>query len=203
MATEITQAVVVLVEGKDEYYFLPEIAAARALPNVQFLEYGGKPQLASYLRTLPLVPGFGLVTGIGVIRDADSNHLAALQSVRDALRSANLPVPSDELVAHAGPPRTAFFLAPGKGRQGALEDCLIASVGGHPALPCIESLIACVETATQVALSKKSKAKVWSFLATQPEPLHHISEGARAGVWPMTHAAFDDFEKLIRLVSGP
>ena len=198
----IKEPVVVLVEGKDEELFLPEFLTARKLPQVQFLPYGGKEKLGVYLRTLIITPGFDTVRSVGVVRDADSDCTAAFKSVVYALKNAKLPAPTNELVVHNGPPRTAVFIAPGNGQPGELEDCLLASVNDRPALPCINTLVDCIETATKKNISKRSKAKVWTFLATQEKPMNGISVGARAGVWPMAHAAFDGLAQLIELLSA-
>ena len=200
--TRITNDYVILVEGKDEQNFFPALADARQLPLVQFLPYNGKSELGPLLRTLPKLPDFARVRGLGVTRDADDSFQGAYESVTALLRSARLPVPAGELTAAQGKPVTAVFILPGGQQPGALEDTLLASVNGLPTLLLVEDFVARVEQLRNAALSEAAKAKVRSYMAVQ-DPSHDLlGASAKAGVWPLTNAAFDGIETLIRIVTG-
>lgn len=198
----INKKILILVEGSDEERFLPLLAQARGFPDFQCKSFNGIPELPRFLKNLPNIPGFSNVASLGIIRDADDNPATALQSTRDALRNAALPVPETELSVKLGPPKTAIFLTPGNGSPGALESCLLRSVGDNPDLECIDALLACMEGRNGIELRQKDKVRVQAFLATRVKVFRQISEGARAGIWPFEHTAFDGFERLLSTISN-
>jgi hypothetical protein len=200
---QIAQRAIVLVEGADEYYLIPELIRVRGLPQVQLIAYGGtSANLTTVLKAVVKLPHFNdLVTSLGVIKDADTNRDGAAQAVRSSLLAAGLKAPQDDLTIHNGPPRVAYLIAPKLGATGALEECLLESVAGHPALDCIDTLLGCVEQRTQKTIAMRNKAKVRALLAVRPEePLNLVSEGAKAGLFPVVHEAFNDLARLIDLV---
>jgi hypothetical protein len=199
----ITHQHVVLVEGKDEAYFLAELVKRRNLPEVQFLPYNGKDRLASLLHTLPKLPNFHIIRGLAITRDADRDSDGALQSVKSALKKAGLPVPSAELTPTSGSPVTAVLIVPGQGRLGMFEDCLLESVATNEAIPIVEEFILRIEAVRHSSLSERSKAKTRSFMAAQEPSYDLIGVCAKAGIWPLDHSAFDCFERLIRVTSPP
>jgi hypothetical protein len=203
LTIEITHSTIVLVEGPDEVKFLPQICRARGIADVQYLSYDGKTNLLTTLRNVVRLPGFRKkVTSLGIIRDADTDRRGAIQSVRDAFRDVGLQAAPTELTVGSGRPRTAFFIVPGGGNNGELEDCILNSVAGHAALPCIDDLLTCVQIRTGADIAKKSKARVRALLAVRPEePLNMISEGARVGLFPPNHAAFNDLAALVAMLA--
>jgi hypothetical protein len=196
----ITHPRLVLVEGKDDVYFCAALSQNRALPEVQFMEYGGKPKLSSFLHTLVRLPKFSDVRGLAVIRDADENRDGAFQSITAALKRAGLPVPASELTLSRGTPITAALVLPGNGVLGELEDCLLQSVADHPYSGIVDKFINEVERLKGAPLSERSKSKVRSFMAIQ-DPSHDlIGTSAKAGVFPLDHAAFAGIDQLIRMI---
>jgi hypothetical protein len=199
--TEIVRPRLVLVEGKDEVNFFAAFCEKRGLPDVQFMEYGGKSNLSSFLYTVPKLRNFSTVRGLAVIRDADSDSSAAFQSITSALKRAELPVPTAELTPSRGTPVTAALVLPGYGVVGALEDCLLTSIVGNPYLPLVEDFIGDVERLKGSPLSEASKSKVRSFMAVQ-DPSHDLlGVSAKDGVWPLDHSAFAGIEKVITIIS--
>jgi hypothetical protein len=200
--TEIVHPRLVLVEGKDDVYFCAALRENRTLPEVQFMQYGGKSNLSSFLYTLPRLPNFSLVRGIAVIRDADGDSNAAFQSIQNGLKRAGLPVPSAELKpATRDVVTTAALVLPGDGAVGELEDCLLQSVASHAYMRPVDDLIKDVEQLKGAPLSERSKSKVRSFMAIQ-DPSHDlIGASAKAGVFPLDHLAFSGIERVIRIIS--
>jgi hypothetical protein len=198
---EITRPQLVLVEGKDDKHFCIALSERRLLPEVQFMEYGGKTNLSSFVHTLVRLPKFSDVRGLAVIRDADDNWTGAFQSITAALNRAGLPVPKSELApATSGVITTVAFVLPGNGVTGELEDCLLQSVANHPYLAIVENFIKDVEQSKGAPLSERSKSKLRSFMAVQ-DPCHVlVGASAKAGIFPLDHLAFAGIEKLIRII---
>ena len=202
LSTGIARPRLVLVEGKDDVYFCAAVRESRILPCVQFMPYGGKSNLSSFLYTLPRLPNFSIVRGIAVIRDADGDSNGAFQSIQAALKRAGLPVPTAELKpATRDEITTAALVLPGDGATGELEDCLLRSIVGHAYLAPVNDFINVIEQLKGAPLSERSKSKVRSFMAIQ-DPSHDlIGASAKAGVFPLDHSAFAGIEMVIRMIS--
>lgn len=194
----ITRPNVVLVEGPDETRAIPALMVNRAIGDyIQVLPYNGKTNLRGFLKTFTRVPGFSLLKGLGIIRDADTDARAAFQSVQGALRDVGLPVPDTPLAAKDGPPRTAVLILPGGMQPGMLEDSILSAVAADPAIPCVNAFFTCLESQRIQMPSPLSKAKLQVFLASRPDPRKRLGEAAEAGYFPLDHAAFDPIVDLL------
>ena len=91
----------ILTEGADAYYFLINYCeyiakTNRAFENFKIYNYGGINELTQYLLMLTKIDNFTTVQSICIIRDAESNAINAIQSIKTSLQKTNLPCP-DEL----------------------------------------------------------------------------------------------------------
>ena len=89
--------ILVLVEGPDEFHFLRFLQQRE---DIQIHVYEGKDQLGLELETIRGVEGFGQVRRVAIMRDADRDPKAAVQSVlsqwANAFKTPMPNVPSDE-----------------------------------------------------------------------------------------------------------
>ncbi|HYL99990.1 MAG TPA: DUF3226 domain-containing protein, partial [Blastocatellia bacterium] len=83
-----------LGEGPDEVEFLKALASKLEIDGLQIEHYGGKDNLGNYLITLPKIPGYSLLSTIGITRDADDSFSASYESVSNMVRRIGLEVPS-------------------------------------------------------------------------------------------------------------
>lgn len=98
---------VVVCEGSDETHFLKRLVRERGLDPDSFdpIEAGGKNAIPHLLSTLRLDPQWQKVARLAILRDADGDAIAALQSVRDALTRTFDFAPDLPLVWGAPSPR--------------------------------------------------------------------------------------------------
>jgi hypothetical protein len=90
-----TETTLVLVEGDDDQVFIKAVSQHLSLQSIQIHNMNGKTSWASKVRVIAKDPGFhDRVKNIALVRDSDDNPVAALESCRSALQSANLPCPS-------------------------------------------------------------------------------------------------------------
>lgn len=125
---EIKKPCLLLCEGMDEVQFLIWYLNSKLLQEnsaydkIQILDFGGIRDLSKYLRTLSGMDNFDKVERIAVMRDAEMDSLAAVDSLNMVVANAS------ELQEIVSP--YPYFLLPGKNEQGnwqngTLEDlCL-------------------------------------------------------------------------------
>jgi hypothetical protein len=113
----IKSSKIVIVEGRDEEGFFEAFLKTLGLAEIQVAGIGGKTQIRPNLKALVKDPDFSKIVSIGIIRDANADPKAAFQSVRDALKSAGLPIPRlpMKLVAGQEDPAISVGLSAQKG----------------------------------------------------------------------------------------
>lgn len=191
-----------IVEGKDDQNFLRSLIIARSLPSFHVVRYEGKDKLRRFLKVLPVTPGFEKVGALAVFRDADQSAENASVSVRNALAAAKLPAPDYGGAVKVGTIRTIFFISPDNGSPGEIEDCCNSSVVEDVRYPVYGEFLARIEEVTGSSLGFVAKRKVQLHLALQvPRPLEQMGPGAKAGAWPLQHAAFDGMANALRDVA--
>lgn len=89
----------ILCEGDDAVYFMIRYldflqkAGENEFENFQALDFGGNEQLPVFIKTLQSLPNFNIVKSITIIRDAEADCAAAVQSIRSSLKGRGFPVP--------------------------------------------------------------------------------------------------------------
>ena len=88
----------VLCEGADAYYFLIWFLDDIKNKEPQFsffkvYDFGGIDELKNYISALSKEDNFDIVKSITIIRDAETNALAACSSIKNSLQKVGLSVP--------------------------------------------------------------------------------------------------------------
>lgn len=160
----LSKSGLLLCEGEDEVSFFNAWFLELGITHVQVVAYQGKTQLAQFLSDLTKVSGLGQVNRMAIIRDADEDAIAALQSVQHAVSA------SPDSIRNLNPP---IFVLPGEGKQGALESLWLASLATDPLAPCIDDFFRCIESKgwqPSEVFAKKDKAKAQLWIATKDIP---------------------------------
>lgn len=130
----IEKRYLILCEGVDAFHFLIRYLNSEQLKcdprfanDIQVMDFGGIHDLRQFLQTLQRMERFDEVESIAIIRDAETDASAAVSSIKSALQSVCLPVPSalNQWQKGQGKPQTAFTLFPlcdENPKVGALED---------------------------------------------------------------------------------
>lgn len=82
---EIKKAKLLLVEGIDALHFFIAALDYYEIEDIQVLDFGGITQLERYITLLKLVDNYDIVETIVVVRDAETNVTAAIDSVKNTL----------------------------------------------------------------------------------------------------------------------
>jgi hypothetical protein len=200
---EITEPILLMVEGSGDELFFKALLKYHGLQNVQIINAGGKDAIGPKLEALTSSPQFRTtVISLGVVRDADTDTDLAFKCVTDALESANLPVPESALVPKGDNPQVTVMILPGGGKHGMLEDLCLKSVESDPAMFCVKQYCQCLQQKCPSLPKNTSKAKVQVFLASRKEVEKGLGVAARDGCWPFHDAAFDEVKRFIETVSN-
>lgn len=190
-----------VVEGKDALLFFNALVAKLGISDVQIQDFGGVSDLGDFLDALRISPGFAeSVNSIGIVRDADGHPTGAFQSVCSSVRRIGWQVPTHVEAITGTDPRIGIFILPGGGRQGMLEDLLLESVAGDPAIRCVDGFITCLSTENVPPPKNIAKARVQAFLASRPKSGLLIGSAAAAGYWPWASSAFDSLKTFLGLL---
>jgi len=173
------------------------------LENIVVWNLRGKTEYKVRLKALKQTPGFEQnVVSLGIVRDADDNANAALQSVQGALRGVDLPAPKQPLRPASGTPRVTIMILPGEGKPGMLEDLCLEAVEAEPAMTCVMDYFECLGQKELSLPRNLTKAKVQVFLGSRGKVALRVGEAAQAGYWPFDSQVFEKVKCFIREVSS-
>ena len=198
MAINIQWPYLLIVEGKDEELFFDAFIHDLGLKSIQVMPIGGKTKLRENLKALVRSSRFSKVRSIGIIRDADEDPIAAFQSVRDALRNAEIPAPERPLSPTSLSPKVTVMILPNEYESGRLETLCLKAVKDNPAMICVDEYFQCLQRRSLTLPKNMDKAKIHVFLASKEEPDKRLGEAAQAGYWPWEAEAFDQVKTFLR-----
>ena len=194
-----------LVEGKDEVNLFSAIVSQMQIANLQVIDAGGKDQF--WKRLLALLADARTrdidLQSIGIVRDADTDGRAALQSVQGTLRRLNLPEPAaPRQLAFGSPgvPSIAILIIPNDSGPGDVEVLCWNSIQDRAAAECVRDYVACLKERGELESHSESKTLVHAFLASRYDPTASVGLGAQQGYWPLENPAFDPVREFIRLI---
>lgn len=192
---------VVLVEGPDEFEF---IRFLQKREDVQIHSYEGKDQLRLEIKTILGVEGFEDVRRVLIVRDSDSDPIAARASVLSQWSAAlSCPIPNPLPTAGWFPDSTNrewnVTLLPDQSSTGDLESLLWRAVDASDHTNCIDALIRCLKNCSPVPVTSLTKARLYAWLATQKEPCKQLdwALNPKASLFDPNHPAFRDFANLL------
>ena len=203
----IIEQQLLLVEGKDECNFFEALLMYEKIKKVQCIDVGGKDNFSNKFELVVKADGFGDVSAIGLVRDAEVNPAqSAFNSLCSNLEKHNLPVPSTPNALNLGPPKVNIFIMPDNQRAGMLEDLCLKTIEGQAVEKCLCDYLTCLLT-NKVFLEKQEKfnepkAKVQAYLATRTPIANSLGVGAQAGHWDFSHPDFNEVKKFLHTLFG-
>lgn len=184
---EFDRPLILLVEGSSDRGVFETLLERSARHDVRVIEYGGKTRLGARLRAVALDDEFReRCRWLGIVRDADDDEAATVQSIRSALANADLPSPAADQLSIGGPPAVQIIVLPGGGGPGELEDVIWQAVVGTNAnaATCVDGFLGCMRS-TGTVVSDVAKARVYSYVAATTRPDRPLSATARATDSPL------------------
>jgi hypothetical protein len=212
-----------LCEGADAKYFLIWLLqylvdSEGEMPgynNFQVDDYGGITELQNYLKLLPSRPGFAddtnTVKSITIIRDAETDASAAMQSVCNALRKCNFSVPPAPCKIAAPSDNhhnvnVAYALFPtfDSFTNGTLEDLCLDTLTSARKGTILNIANTAVSSAAQIsALSREHKNQLHTYLSLTNEYVGlKIGESAKANAFDFSSGSFCPLKTLLKTISN-
>ena len=180
-----------LGEGVEEELFLKALLAHLGISGVQVENYGGKSNLAPFLKALKNRSGFTQVLKLSILRDGDDDPAGAESSVGNAIAQAAF---SQELTI-------SRLILPGGGKLGALENLCLQSIEDQPINTCVEDYMKCAALATghdHATTANKAKARIHTWLAAYRKPDLRLGHAAADGLLDWSSHAFDELKTFLR-----
>ncbi len=207
--SKIEKPKLLLVEGNHECDVFTAWLNKLAITDIEIRPIAGKTQLRDKLEAIINDEMFqnGDVISLVVVRDADNDHAAAFQSVRDALQAHSLPAPEFPWQFTQGTiPKVAVVVMPGPAQTGALEELLIQTVPQDPlyspSLELIQHTVRTLEGNAELRNPppehRRGKARIHAFLSTFEEPDKDPGKAALAGVWDFNHPCLQPLLQILR-----
>jgi hypothetical protein len=192
---------VVLVEGVDDQAIVSKLIEMMNLSNFHVVDVNGKSGWSRKVGLIAKDPNFvSNVMAFGVVRDADENPAAALNSCKTAFMRAGLPTPGRPLEVATGRPSTAILIAPSANTAGAIEELCLASFDQQRA-DCVDSYFECI-TQKGFPVSPTSKGKVQVYLGGLQPPARDIVVATERGQIDLANSCFDDIRLFLTNLSG-
>jgi predicted ATP-dependent endonuclease of OLD family len=180
-----------LGEGVEEELFLNALLKHLGISGMQVENYGGKNNLAPFLKALKNRSGFVQVQKLGILRDADDNPAGAAASVDGAIAQAAF---GEELTVKK-------LILPGGMNTGALENLCLQSITGHAIEKCVEDYMSCAAQATghaHATTTNKAKARIHAWLAAQEKPDLRLGHAAAGGLIDWSSPAFAPLKSFLQ-----
>jgi hypothetical protein len=203
---KIEKPKLLLVEGADACYFFICACVAFSVYDVQVMDFGGITDLTAYLKALPLFSGYEQVTAVVIIRDAESNPVSAVSSVKHSLRQASLTVPNESYKFAGNSPRVAFIILPGietnQGDShtllpGTLEDLLLEIAKDKTTFECVDIYVSCLKS-KGFEITRLHKTRLHSYLSGKNDLCGlKIGEASKAGAWDWNHSKLEKIKTII------
>lgn len=192
---EIVKEHLILCEGRDAQEFLIAFLNSKALAenpafsnDIQVMDFGGNEQLAGYLSILKNMEGFQKVKSILIVRDAEKDPRAAMDTIRATLTNCGFPAPERPCqIAKSEQLKIGYVLFPTCTAEvipGALEDlCLsiLAEDNNEAILAEIDKLIQTLGKEFGRKFPHEFKTKLHSYFSVTDEFVSlKIGEAAKA-----------------------
>lgn len=207
----------ILCEGIDEklffIWFLDYFKKKWALDynkynEIQIEDIGGNADFVKQLGVWKLASGFENLKTVGIIRDAESNAVGALQSIQNCFSCNDIPQPKDcfELTeSKDSGVRTVFGILPGtknndRWDNGTLEDlCLkiLTDSQSSGKIDLISEYLDKAQADFKYEINHMHKAKLHTFFSSN-EPFigSKIGEAARCGAFNFESDILVNFKKM-------
>lgn len=198
MPQNIDSNVQLLVEGNDQRNFFEAFIDHLSLKNIQIRNYGGVNDLRRFLSGFVTSVGFGDITTLGIVRDAEASAQSAFQSVQDSLRGLGLAVPG-QLGQRAGSsPAVSVLILPDDDNSGMLETLLCRTFVGTYLDTCIDGFFECVRAKAGEGVYRPEKARAHAYLATRRDPHVSVGVAAHRKYWDLDHAALSGVRQFLQ-----
>lgn len=208
----ILKPYLLLCEGRDEIVFFERYREHklgkenRAFNKIQCLNFGGINELKNFWQVLDKLPNFNIVKRIAIVRDAETNWNAAVDSLNNIL---NEGVISRELISSY-----PYFLLPGKDTQGnwqngTLEDLCLKILQDNCdgltkeyLLDHSKNFLNKAADERQRVFRRMHKNMLYTYFAATDKLVgQKVGEAVRVGAYNLEHEALSELKKFLTILA--
>jgi len=164
------------------------------------MDFGGIKELTNFLKLLANDESYDDVETIVVARDAETNAKAAIDSIQNSMKQADMPIPEKPFeYTQDSSLKTAFMIFPGpESPSGRLEDLCLLTVEKDPLLECVDDYLECAKAKGEQH-TRIHKNKLHAFLAGKKDYAGlPIGLASRKKAWNFEHPSLEPFKKIIQ-----
>jgi hypothetical protein len=198
----IEQKRLLAVEGKDECNFFSALLVNLSISRVQVVDIGGKNKFSVELPLIMNLEGFGVLSVVGFVRDAEEHTAgSAFDSICATLKKNHLPMPTTTASVVAGPPKVGVFIMPDNQGSGMLEDLCLKTLNGQSIENCINEYMDCISSnisAEERERFNEPKARVQAYLSSRAPIVNSVGLAAGKGYWDFENPCFDGIKNFLR-----
>lgn len=174
--------------------------------EIQVMDFGGINQLRAFIKQLKRYENYTNVKRIMVLRDAETNVQSAEDSIKTALRTNDLPVPtcSNQWERSSSMPSTAYALFPTCDVpliEGALEDLcwkILADDRADEYRRDIQKLVNQFKKRYNSIISHEHKGRLHVYFSVKDDFVSKkIGEAANAKAFNWSHIALEPLKNLL------
>lgn len=189
-----------LVEGDTPLHFFEAFLKHLGIAAViEVRNFRGVPNLKPFLADLAGTAEFQtVVNSVGVVRDVETDAVAARQSVEGALQAAGLTP------ARVPPIKTSIFILPDNTNPGMIETLCMRAVESEATLQaastCATEFFACLHKngLSLPTEPKLAKNRAQAYLATRMDVQLFPGQAAYRGHWPWDSSVFDPLRQFLQ-----
>ncbi|MCL1873558.1 MAG: hypothetical protein FWF85_05525 [Clostridiales bacterium] len=200
----------ILCEGADATYFMIkyidylEDINEIGLKEFQAMNFGGNEELSNYLQLLTISRNKEIIKSITIIRDAEKDHIAAVQSIRTTLKNNGFSAPiHPNEIARDDKKKVAFSLFPtlsGQTENGTLEDLYLKNLveSADDLLSDIDIFINGLQSKGRY-IPRKHKSRLYTYFAvTDKFTALKLAEAAEAGAFSFDCSEMNCLKSLLK-----
>ncbi len=189
---------IIFVEGNEDVGIFAAICREENLTDViQLIPYAELDKLGRFLNVFVKIEDFKKVERVGLTKDADTDRVAAHQSLQGAWRRAQSALNETQTRI----PECLRFTLPDNKNNGRIENLCLQSPTFPEILECAQAMFTCASVPADYTIDRE-KSIAAAYLSMMRKSGLRLGTGAGARCWDLQSAAFRPLRDFIREVGA-
>lgn len=197
----------IFVEGDDDFHFLCNLLEIEGIYDVFVEKVNGKTKLKTALKAFKMLSAFESAESLFVIVDADMSFTDTEKSIHSIFNELKIVAPKNHGdIVKNGDTKISFFIMPGNGENGAIEDLILKHTSSKKVFDHIQELFCKIKTEeTEIVKSdpaykypcNEKKAKVQVYLSCNHESDSRIGTSMKKKIIDTNDTCFSEIKRFI------
>lgn len=164
---------ILLVEGQDDSHIVTQLCERVGLPvDFRIKEKGGVQPLLDSISVEVVAPG---LQALGIVADANADHIARWQAIRDRLARRRVELPVEPVADGAvvdGKPRVGVWLMPTNSGPGQIEDLIAGMIPpDDPVWRAAQNFVTSLPETERPKPIIKAQVRTWLAIRAEGRPM--------------------------------